>query len=59
MIDGDYSYWNALNNRYWPAFYLIDRNGRVRAQAIGEMHVGESNALQLESEIKQLLAAVN
>jgi thiol-disulfide isomerase/thioredoxin len=59
MIDGDYSYWNALNNRYWPAFYLIDRDGRVRAQAIGEMHVGESNALQLESAIKQLLAAVN
>jgi thiol-disulfide isomerase/thioredoxin len=57
MIDGDYSYWNALNNQYWPAFYVIDRDGRVRAQAIGEMHAGESNALQLESTIKQLLDA--
>jgi thiol-disulfide isomerase/thioredoxin len=57
MLDGDYSYWNALHNRYWPAFYLIDRDGRLRAQAIGEMHVGEANALQLESTIKQLLAS--
>lgn len=57
MIDGDYSYWNALSNRYWPAFYLIDRDGRVRGQTIGEMHVGDSNAKRLESAIKLLLAA--
>jgi thiol-disulfide isomerase/thioredoxin len=57
MIDGDYSYWNAFNNQYWPAFYLIGRDGRVRAQAIGEMHAGESTAAQLESAIKQSLAA--
>lgn len=24
MIDGEYSCWNALDNRYWPAFYLIE-----------------------------------
>jgi thiol-disulfide isomerase/thioredoxin len=59
MIDADYSYWNAMNNRYWPAFYVIGADGRVRAQAIGEMHTGEANALQLESTIKQLLAARN
>lgn len=23
MVDDDHSYWNALNNRYWPAFYLL------------------------------------
>jgi thiol-disulfide isomerase/thioredoxin len=59
MLDGDYSYWHALNNQYWPAFYLIGRDGRVRAQAIGEMHAGESNASQLESAISQVLAAGN
>ena len=59
MIDGDYSYWNAFGNQYWPAFYLIDRDGRVRVRAIGEMHIGEANALQLELAIKQLLAAGN
>ena len=56
MLDGDYSFWNAMNNRYWPAFYVVGPDGRVRAQAIGEMHVGESGALQLESTIKTLLA---
>src|SRR3954467_819336 len=29
MLDTDYSYWSALNNRYWPAFYLVDRKGKV------------------------------
>jgi thiol-disulfide isomerase/thioredoxin len=59
MIDADYSYWNAMNNRYWPAFYVIGADGRIRAQAIGELHAGESSALQLESTIKQLLATRN
>ena len=40
MLDNDFSYWKAFNNRYWPAFYLIDRQGRVQASAFGELHVG-------------------
>ena len=55
MIDGDYSYWNALDNRYWPAFYLIDRDGRMREQAAGEMHIGDAQAKRLEVSIVQLL----
>lgn len=57
MIDGDYSFWKAMDNRYWPAFYVIDANGRIRAQEIGEMHSGESAALQLESTINELLGS--
>jgi thiol-disulfide isomerase/thioredoxin len=57
MVDADYSYWNALKNRYWPAFYVIDRRGRVTARAIGEMHVGQARAAQLEREIEAALAA--
>jgi thiol-disulfide isomerase/thioredoxin len=57
MFDGDYSYWNAMGNQYWPAFYLIDAQGRVQGSAIGEMHVGETRALKLESAIDALLAA--
>jgi len=56
MIDGDYSYWNALENRYWPAFYLIDRDGRMREQAAGEMHSGDAQAKRLEASIAQLLS---
>jgi thiol-disulfide isomerase/thioredoxin len=57
MIDGDYSYWNAIGNNYWPAFYLIDANGQVRGSAVGEMHVGDTEALKVERAIDALLAA--
>ena len=56
MLDADYSYWKALNNQYWPAFYLIDAQGRIAAQAIGEMHVGEPRAVKFERHIDALLA---
>ena len=57
MIDADYSYWNAMKNQYWPAFYVIDRHGRVAARAIGEMHVGQARAAELEHAIEEQLAA--
>src|SRR3954466_1316208 len=37
MIDTDYSYWGAMNNRYWPAFYLVDSKGRIVQTALGEL----------------------
>jgi thiol-disulfide isomerase/thioredoxin len=57
MIDGDYSYWNALGNQYWPAFYLIGRDGLIHGRAIGELHVGDGTARPVEALIDQLLAA--
>jgi thiol-disulfide isomerase/thioredoxin len=57
MVDGDYSYWNALKNQYWPAFYVIDKRGRIAARAIGEMHAGEARAKDLERAIEEQLAA--
>jgi thiol-disulfide isomerase/thioredoxin len=59
MIDGDYSYWNALGNHYWPAFYLIGRDGLIHARAVGELHVGEPSARRVEAFIDQLLAAAH
>lgn len=55
MIDGDFSYWRALGNRYWPAFYLVDRDGRVVETAIGELHPGQRNGEQMEAAIRDLL----
>jgi thiol-disulfide isomerase/thioredoxin len=55
MIDGDFSYWRALNNRYWPAFYLIGRDGRVVETAIGELHTGRGRGDQFEAAIRKLL----
>jgi thiol-disulfide isomerase/thioredoxin len=56
MLDADSSYWNALGNRYWPAFYLIDREGHIARTAIGELHRGTRDGDQMESSIEQLLA---
>jgi hypothetical protein len=55
MIDGDYSYWSALNNRYWPAFYLVDRKGRIVQTALGELHRGEQRGDALEAAIREQL----
>ena len=56
MIDNDYRYWNAFGNRYWPAWYLVDRHGKVRAAFAGETHEGDANAKQVEAAIERLLA---
>ena len=34
--DNNYSTWNAYNNEYWPAEYLIDARGRIRVADFGE-----------------------
>lgn len=55
MLDNDYSYWNALNNQYWPSFYFVDRQGRLRGRAVGETHIGDANARQIEAQLEKLL----
>lgn len=50
MQDNDYATWQAFNNRYWPAKYLIDANGRIRY-----FHFGEGNYDETEEKIQQLL----
>lgn len=57
MVDNDHAYWNALNNRYWPAFYLIDREGKLRALYVGETHRGDAQARDIEAAIEKLLTA--
>jgi len=49
-MDNDYRIWNAYNNRFWPAIYLIDRDGHVVYR-----HVGEGDYDQTEARIRQLL----
>jgi len=39
-LDNDHVVFDAFKNRYWPALYLIDRQGIVRATHAGELHVG-------------------
>src|SRR3989344_3364884 len=34
--DNDFATWRAYNNRYWPAKYLIDKDGFIRYTHFGE-----------------------
>jgi thiol-disulfide isomerase/thioredoxin len=35
-LDPDYEVWNAFANRYWPALYIADAEGRIRHHQFGE-----------------------
>lgn len=56
VMDNDMHIWRAFGNRYWPAFYLVDRNGRVRALFAGETHAGDPQAVAIEAAVGALLA---
>ena len=51
VLDNAYATWNAYDNRYWPAIYLIDADGFVRYKHFGEGAYGET-----EKKIEELLA---
>ena len=50
VLDNDFAIWRSLNNRFWPAVYLVDRDGRIRFN-----HFGEGNYEETERAIQQLL----
>jgi thiol-disulfide isomerase/thioredoxin len=50
--DNGYRTWNAYGNRYWPALYLIDQDGRIVYRHLGEGEYGTT-----EARIQQLLSA--
>jgi hypothetical protein len=54
-MDNDYKYWKSLRNRYWPAFYLVDRSGNIRSIAVGEVHDGTAKGEMLEALLQSLL----
>lgn len=50
MQDNDFATWNAYNNHYWPAKYLVDKNGKIRYT-----HFGEDGYDETEMKIQELL----
>jgi thiol-disulfide isomerase/thioredoxin len=48
--DNAYYTWNAYQNQYWPAEYLIDQQGTIVYE-----HFGEGNYDKTENAIRQLL----
>ena len=55
MMDNDFAYWRALRNKYWPAYYIVDKKGNIRKGFIGETHKGDRRAKKIESLITKLL----
>jgi thiol-disulfide isomerase/thioredoxin len=49
-LDPDYGVWNDFGNRYWPAVYLADAEGRIRYH-----HFGEGDYDEGERAIQMLL----
>jgi cytochrome c biogenesis protein CcdA/thiol-disulfide isomerase/thioredoxin len=50
-VDSDYAIWRAFGNQYWPAFYFVDAQGRIRHHQFGEDQYEKS-----EQVLQQLLA---
>jgi thiol-disulfide isomerase/thioredoxin len=50
-LDSDHKTWNAYNNNYWPRHYLIDSQGYIR-----DDHIGEGGYSETEKTIQTLLA---
>ena len=51
VLDNNLGTWNAYGNQYWPRHYLIDTQGYIR-----EDHIGEGGYAETEKTIQSLLA---
>jgi thiol-disulfide isomerase/thioredoxin len=49
-MDPDKATWDAYRNRYWPADYVVDTNGLIRAT-----HIGEGDEEEIENVVRSLL----
>ncbi len=52
-LDNNFTTWNAYGNRFWPAKYIIDKNGLVRYT-----HFGEGKYEETEEIIQFLLEEI-
>ena len=51
VLDGEHGTWNAYGNNYWPRYYLIDSQGYIRYD-----HIGEGDYHKIEKSIQSLVA---
>ncbi len=52
--DNNYETWRAYKNNYWPRKYLIDKDGNIRFD-----HIGEGAYQETEKAIQDLLGEIN
>ncbi len=51
-LDNDFATWRAYGNRYWPAKYLVNKEGKIVFT-----HFGEGGYDEMEAKIRELLGA--
>lgn len=51
VLDNDFSTWQAYGNRFWPRKYLIDIDGRIVYD-----HIGEGDYQKTDEKIREALA---
>jgi thiol-disulfide isomerase/thioredoxin len=54
VVDSEFAIWNAFENRFWPAKYLVDRNGVIIYE-----HFGEGFYQETERMIQETLRPLN
>lgn len=54
VLDNDFSTWRAYRNQYWPRKYLVDIDGYIVFD-----HIGEGGYEETEKKIQELLAERN
>lgn len=54
VLDNSYATWNSYDNRYWPRVYIINKNGDIVYD-----HVGEGGYAEADSIIQHLLQTKN
>ncbi|MEN9604765.1 MAG: hypothetical protein RJB39_450 [Candidatus Parcubacteria bacterium] len=54
VMDNNYKTWNAYGNQYWPRKYLIDENGNIIYD-----HIGEGGYEEMEKQIQMALMKLN
>jgi thiol-disulfide isomerase/thioredoxin len=60
VIDNEFAIWRAFGNRYWPALYLLDGDGRVRYEHFGEEAYAQSEeAIQGLVGVEEALVSVD
>jgi thiol-disulfide isomerase/thioredoxin len=53
VMDNGYSIWQAYANRYWPAKYMVDKDGYIRAYHFGEGAYRETEEM-LQALIREI-----
>ncbi|HEY4643309.1 MAG TPA: redoxin family protein [Bacteroidota bacterium] len=54
VLDNEYKTWTNYQNQYWPRKYLVDKDGTIRYD-----HIGEGGYGVTEKKIQELLKEVN